>query len=86
MCIASVVHLVMDIGAYAFSHHSKGNLLYFAAITQSTMDYSPKAVDDGVVDSPSSCGVPLAVNSPFPVRDKAKMKSSEFNWRDSNGA
>ena len=57
----------MDIGAYAFSQLNKGNLLYSAATTQSMMDYLPKAVDDGVLDSPLSCGASLAVNSPFPL-------------------
>ena len=50
------------------------------------MDYLPKAIDDKVVDSPPSRGVPLAVNLPSPLQGKAKLKSLEFNWRDSNGA
>ena len=69
----------MDIGAYALLQHSKGNLLYFAPIAQSTMDYSSKAVDDGVVDSPPSCGAPLAVNSSSPLWGKGKLQSSELN-------
>ena len=85
VCTASV-DSVMDIGAYAFSQHSKGNLLYSAATAQSTMDYLLKAVDDGVVDSPPSRGASLAVNSPSPLRGKGKLKSSELNWQDSNGA
>ena len=76
----------MDIGAYAISQHSKGNLLYSAPTAQSTMDYSSKAVDDGVVDRPLSRGAPLAVNSSSPLRGKGKLQSSELNWRDSNGA
>ena len=76
----------MDIGAYAFSQHSKGNLLYSVATAQSTKNYSPKAMDDGVVDSPLSRGASLAVNSPSPLRGKGKLKSLELNWRDSNGA
>ena len=43
-------------------------------------------VEYGVVDSPSSRGAPLAVNSPSPLRGKGKLQSSELNWRDSNGA
>ena len=50
------------------------------------MDYSLKAVDDGVVDSPPSHGAPLAVNSYSLLRRKGKLKSSELNWRDSNRA
>ena len=48
----------MDIGAYAISQHSKGNLLYSAPTAQSTMDYSSMAVEDGIVDSPPSRGAP----------------------------
>ena len=76
----------MEIGASAFPQHSKGNLLYSAATAQSTMDYSPKAVEDGVVDSPPSREVLVAVNSPSPLWGKAMEKSSQSNWRDSNGA
>ena len=75
----------MDIEAYAFLQHNKGNLLYCAATAHSTMDYLPKAVNDGVVNSPPSCGVPLAMNSPSSLQGKAKLNSSESNWRDSNG-
>ena len=57
----------MEIWASAFLQHSKGNLLYSTATTQSIMDYLPKAVKDGVVDSPSSCEVPVAVNLPSPL-------------------
>ena len=85
VCIASM-DSVMDIGAYAISQHSKGNLLYSAPTAQSTMDYLSMAVEDGVVDSLPSCGAPLAVNSPSPLRRKGKLQSSELNWRDSNGA
>ena len=76
----------MEIGASTFLQHSKGNLLYSVATAQSTMDYSPKAVEDGVVDSPPSREVLIVVNSPFPLRGKAMVKSSQSNWQDSNGA
>ena len=66
VCTASV-DLVMEIGASAFSQHNKSNLLYFVATTQSTMDYLLKAVEDGVVNSPPSCEVPLAMNLPSPL-------------------
>ena len=49
------------------------------------MDYSSKAMDDGVVDSPPSRGAPLVVNSSSPLWGKGKLQSSELNWRDSNG-
>ena len=78
MCTASV-NLVMEYGASAFLQHSKGNLLYSAATAQSTMDYSPKAVDDGVVDSPPSREVLVVVNSLSPLRGKAMVKSSQSN-------
>ena len=84
VCTASV-DSVMDIGAYAISQHSKGNLLYSAPTAQSTMDYLSMAVEDEVVDSLPSRGAPLAVNSPSPLRGKGKLQSSELNWRDSNG-
>ena len=70
---------VMEIGASAFPQHSKGNLLYCVATAQSTMDYSPKAVEDGVVDSPPSREVLVAVNSPSLLRGKAMVKSSQSN-------
>ena len=70
----------MEIGAFAFSQHSKGNLLYFFATAQSIMDYLPKAIKDRVVDSPPSREAPIAVNSPSPLRGKAMLKSVESNW------
>ena len=78
MCTASV-DSVMEIGASTFPQHSKGNLLYSTATAQSTMDYSPKAVEDGVVDSPPSHEVLVAVNLPYPLRGKAMVKSSQLN-------
>ena len=50
------------------------------------MDYLLKAVDNRVVDSPPSRGVSLVVNSPSPLQRKDKLKSSELNLRDNNGA
>ena len=85
MCTTSV-ESVIEYGASAFLQPSKGNLLYSAATAQSTMDYSPKAMEDGVVDSPPSREVVVAVNLPSPLRGKAMVKSSQSNWRDSNGA
>ena len=50
----------MEIGDFAFSQHSNGNLLYSTTIAQLTMDYSPKAIEYGVVDSPPSHKIPIA--------------------------
>ena len=74
VCTASV-DLAMEIEASAFSQHSKGNLLYSAATAQSTMDYSSKVAEDGVVDSPPSREVLVAMNLPSPLRGKAMLKS-----------
>ena len=77
---------IVEIGAYAFLQHNKGNLLYFAARAQLTMDYSSKAVKDGVVDSPSSHGIPIPINSPSPLQRKAMLKSSKSIYQDIIGA
>ena len=69
----------MEIGVSAFPQHSKSNLLHSAATAQSTMDYSPKAMEDGVVDSPPSREVLVVVNSPSPLQGKAIVKSSQSN-------
>ena len=53
LCTASV-DSVMEVEACALWEHGEGHLLYSAATTQSTMDYSRKAVEDDVVDSPPS--------------------------------
>ena len=61
MYIASV-DLVMEFGAYAFSHHNEGIFLY-STTTQLTIDYLSKAFKDGVVDSPPTHAiVPIVVN------------------------
>ena len=67
MCTA-FVDSVMEVDACALWEHDKGHLLYSAATTQLTMDYSRKAVQDNVVDSPPSCGIiPVPINSPSPL-------------------
>ena len=38
------------------------------------MDYLPKAVENGVVDSSPRHGVSIAMNSPSPLRGKAMVK------------
>ena len=69
----------MEIEASAFVQHSKGYLFYSAAIAQLTMDYLPKAVEDGVVDNPPSREVLVVVNLPSPWRRKEMVKSSQSN-------
>ena len=86
MCTASV-DLVMEIGTCALSEHDKRHLLYSTATAQSTMDYSRKAVEDDVVDSPPSCGIiPLPISLPSPLRGRGAGQSSRSRHRDSNGA
>ena len=86
MCTASV-DLVIEIGACALSKHDKRHLLYSIATAQSTMDYSHKAVEDDVVDSPPSHGiVPLPISSPSLLRGRGAGKPSKSRHRDTNGA
>ena len=86
MCTASV-DSVMEIETCALSKHGKWHLLYSAATTQSTMDYSRKAVEDDVVDSPPSHAIILVpINSPSPLWGKAARESSKSKCRDPNGA
>ena len=76
----------MEVEACALWEHGKGHLLYSAAIAQSTMDYSRKAVEDDVVDSPPSRGIiPVPINSPSPLRGKGVGESSMLKRRDTNG-
>ena len=86
MCTASV-DSVMEIGTYALSEHDKRHLLYSVAIAQSTMDYSRKAVEDDIVDSPLSRAIiPLPISSPSPLRGRGAGVSSKSKCRDTNGA
>ena len=65
----------------------KRAFLYFVATIQLTMDYSPKAIKDGVVESPSNCVIiPLAMNLPSPLWGKGTGDSSKSKCRDTNGA
>ena len=86
MCTA-YVDSVMEIGTCALSEHDKRHLLYSAATTQSTMDYSCKAVEDNAVDSPPSRGIiPLPISLPSPLRGRGAGQSSRSRHQDSNGA
>ena len=77
----------MEVEACALSEHGKGHLLYSAAIAQSTMDYSQKAVEDDVVDSPPNRAIILVpINSPSPLRGKGTGESSMLKCRDTNEA
>ena len=46
----------MDLERLDFFQQNKDNFLYFAATTNSTMDYSIKVIEDSAVDSPPNCG------------------------------
>ena len=80
------VDSVVEVEACALWNHGKGHLLYSAATAQSTMDYSRKAVEDDVVDSPPSRGIiPVPINLPSPLRGKGVGDSSMLRCRDTNG-
>jgi hypothetical protein len=73
-CLCCVPGFSSRLGGLDFSQPSKGNYLFSAATANSTMDYSTKVIEDGVVDSPpSSNHVPQVVSSPSPLR--AYMKA-----------
>ena len=77
----------MEVEAHALWEHGKGHLLYSTATAQSTMDYSRKAIEDDVVDSPPSRGMILVpINSPSLLWGKGVGESSMLNRRDTNGA
>ena len=81
------VDLAMETEACVLSQHNKGHFLYSAATAKSTIDYSCKAVEDDVVDSPLSRAViPVVVNMPFPLQGKGMGESSKSKCRDTNGA
>jgi hypothetical protein len=68
---------ILDQGGLVHSQRSKGNFLFSAATANSTMDYSAKVIEDGVVDSPPSRGhVSQVVSSPSPLRVKTKAAAS----------
>ena len=79
--------LVEEIKACAFLQHSKGHFLYSATTTQSMMDYSSKAIKDGVVDSPPSCAIVLVVvNTPSPLQGEGTGEYSKSKCWNNNGA
>ena len=51
------------------------------------MDYLPKALENGVVDSPRSLTlVQVAMNLPFPLQGRTTVKFSKSKWWENNGA
>jgi hypothetical protein len=76
MCQEIALHRGFNrgLGGWDSSIQSKGNFLYSAATTNSTMDCSTKMMEDGVVDSPPNRNVqPVAVSSPSPLRAKCAI-------------
>lgn len=69
-CAASADSL-LDYGQYSISQSGTGHIMYSAATAQSTMDYSAKAIDDDVVDSPPyKRKLPLSACSPSPLKSR----------------
>ena len=67
---------VLDCGGGGFSLQSKGNFLYSAATTNSTMDSSVKTMEDGVEDSPPNRNAqPLRVSSLSPLKAKSTTQT-----------
>ena len=65
-----------DYGQFAISQSGLGHIMYSAATTQSTMDFSIMPVDEGVVDSPPNGGkCPLTRSSPSLVKIRARSTS-----------
>ena len=70
----------MHVEDYGPLLQSGGVLLHFVATTQSTMDYSVMAVDEGVVDSPITRAPILErLNSPSPVWPRSLPHSPSPN-------
>jgi hypothetical protein len=63
----------MDLGRYNYLLQSKENFLYSVATENSTMDKLTTMIENGVVDSPPSCGaLPMTVRSLSPLRVKLR--------------
>lgn len=74
-CAASA-DSILDYGQYAISQSGTGHIMYSAATAQSTMDFSTKPINDGVVDSPPYGGKrPLSVCSPSPLKSRTLITS-----------
>lgn len=74
-CAASA-DSILDYGQYAISQSGTGHIMYSAATAQSTMDFSTKPINDGVVDSPPYGGKrPLSVCSPSPLKSRTLISS-----------
>ena len=80
------VDLVMEIEACALLQHGKGHFLYSAIIAKLKMNYSHKAGEDDVVDSPPSGAIiPIAINLPSSLWGKGTGESSKSKCQDTNG-
>jgi hypothetical protein len=65
-----------SIVGWGLSLQNKGNFLYSAATTNSTMDSSTKTMEDGVVDSPPNRNAqPGRVSSPLPLKAKSTTQT-----------
>ena len=74
-CAASA-DSILDYGQYAILQSGLGHIMYSAATAQSTMDFSVKPINHGVVDSPPSGGKrPRPVSSPSPLKARAMPPS-----------
>lgn len=80
LCATSMDSL-MNTEDCGFSIRSKENLLFFAATTQSTMDYSMAPIEDGVVDSPPArTPITVGIRSPSPLRQTRVRRSPVFSY------
>ena len=81
-CAASA-DSILDYGQYAISQSGTGHIMYSAATAQSTMDFSTKAIDDDVVDSPPFGGKrPHSVSSPSPLKSRTPITSPKSSTRN----
>ena len=66
---------ILDYGQYVIL--STGNFLYSAPTVNSTMDFSVKPIEEGVVDSPPNSKLRLPIScSPSPLRLMGRRASS----------
>ena len=82
-CAASA-DSILDYGQYTISQSGLGHIMFSAPIAQSTMDFSMKPINDGVVDSPPNGGKrPRLLSSPSPLKTRSLTTSP--NTRSSAG-
>ena len=74
-CAASA-DSIMDYGKYAILQSGLGHIMYSVATAHSTMDFSMKPIDDGVVDSPPNSGKrSRPVSLPLPLKSRTVSAS-----------